>query len=120
MEIKYCPTDCEGHVVINLLSQSQKLEAMKSIGLTTNAQGEVETVSSNLDQGIMMIGLVEKNIKEVSIKKGDIEFKSFEDLNYGDMGLCLPIISDIANRILKGKVLGESSGLQLLKQPSTP
>lgn len=81
LEYKYVPEieGVEGHVILKVPSAKERLVLVKSAGISGEDVG--------LDEVIKIMDLAEEYIKEVKIKKGDVECDSFESLSYFDFGM---------------------------------
>lgn len=74
--------DVEGHVTLKVPSATERLKIAKESGIGSSGNEE-----DSLDSAIKIMELVQNYIKEVDIKKGEIECKDFESLSYYDFGM---------------------------------
>ena len=116
MEIKltYEKKEFEGYIIVRVATNIERLKIMEDIGISINdfvndatengSAGEVGGKFNNLSTMVKLLEVSEGFYKEVNLKKGEKEYKSFDDLN-NDIA-CQEIQMDVA---MKGLLnLGDS------------
>jgi hypothetical protein len=86
----------EGHIVVSTVTNSKRGRTLKAMGL--NDPSKLETLDwDNID------ALIEKSkeyYKEVSLKRGDVELKSFDEMD--DCSDCYQVMQQTAMKIFVG------------------
>lgn len=108
--INFEPTECKegklkGHVVIDMPNYIQRLQYVKECNFQVK-DGEVSYGVNNIDALVKMIEVAKKHVKEVHLKKGKEEFKSFDDLL--DDAEMDGVVNEVAGAILNGIKLGKN------------
>ena len=96
-----------GYVMLEALSYTEKLRYTDRCQFKFTSEGELDLESGRLESIAKMIEESEKYIKEVCIKSedGKIEYKSYNDLQYGQDPVCGKILAEVASVILNGQQL---------------
>lgn len=110
---KYVPEACKdkdsgltGHVILKPRSMPEKYRLLAECELKLDENGSPVEGMANLGAIANAIDLSEKYWKEVHIKKGDKEFKSFKELVYDND--CEGLVTEVAFHVVGSSQLGES------------
>ncbi|RLC38721.1 hypothetical protein DRH27_01580 [Candidatus Falkowbacteria bacterium] len=86
----------KGYVELQIPTYKERMTITKEI--------MVDGKSSEVEQGIKLIDLVEKHVKTVNLKCGELEIKTVDDLGYSKEGT--ELINNMSTIIIQGIPLG--------------
>lgn len=108
---KFIPNDVkkgkfDGHVEIDMPSNSQRLSMMYELNIEFDEKGNVNLKGAGALK--IMVGLfkaLKTRLIVVNIQKGDIKYKNYEDLDNDPE--CQDMMTEMCNALLEGIKLGK-------------
>lgn len=94
----------EGFVSLEMPKYLERIEIMKSLSFETK-DGEVES-AKRVEPAIKLYAMLEKHVREVSLKHGELEIKSLDDLGYYQDGV--KVINELGAVLIGGVRLGKN------------
>lgn len=95
----------EGEIKLKVPSFKERLEITQQLGFKLDANGEVDAASSMNMMG-QLLEKMETLVTSVSLKYGDVEFNSLDDLSYYKEGQA--IINEVIAVLMNGMTLGKN------------
>lgn len=109
--IKEKSSKFDGFLMIRAISYSEKLRLTEKCQFKVNSEGQIDMSTNGLSSVANMIDMSKDYITEVKIssKDGSKNYKSFDELQFGDDEICGRILTEAAVAVIKGPQVSKNS-----------
>ena len=97
----------KGYITVKVPRYKERMALLRETNIKITDKGEVEAGAEKFDLAIKLAEIAEDHIAKVSVKRGEEEFNTYEDLEYLEEGTAL--ISEVGSMVISGIKMGKPS-----------